>query len=352
MQFHTPFTQRYDVPIPIIQAPMAGGITTPKLVGTVSKLGALGSIGGGYLPPRQLKKVIRKSRRRARKKPFQVNLFIPEYPQVSLERMQHVHHILHPFREELGLSEGDLPTEFAPNFEEQMEVVLKEKVPFFSFTFGALHPEWVHLLHEAGTVITGTATTVKEAKCLSELGVDMICLQGKEAGGHRATFLNRPEDGLLPLEELLASTLGNVEQPLIAAGGIMNGTDVLYYLRQGACAAQMGTAFLTTTESGAKYKRNLLTEKQTTLTRAFSGRLGRALVNAFTRWGEEHPFEIIDYPIQNALTQTIRKAAGKQYRSEFLSMWAGEKVEACRDITARELLESILQDIYDLVKEP
>ena len=229
-----------------------------------------------------------------------------------------------------------------PDFEEQLAVILEERVAVFSFTFGVPTPDQMETLKQHGIITMGTATHLLEAIVLEESGVDMIIAQGMEAGGHRGTFLGGYDQGLVSTIALLPLSANHIKLPLIAAGGIMDGRGIAAALALGASGVQMGTAFLTCPESGAhpKYKELLhqSTEITTTLTRAFSGKLARGLRNRFTDTLEAVQTELPDYPIQNALTQDIRQAAATQNRPEFMSLWAGQGCPLCQDKPAATLI--------------
>lgn len=319
---------RLGIEHPIIQAPMAGGPSTPGLVAAVSSAGALGSFAGGYLSPDAIRAAVREIRRLT-ERPFALNLFVPEPAarQVGAEEIARANEALRPFREELGLPPPPgLPS--PPHFPDQLAVALEEKVPVFSFTFGSLPAEEVRRLRAAGILVVGTATNLKEGRILEDAGVDAVVAQGSEAGGHRGTFAGPSEEGLIGTMALVPQLAGRLRVPVIAAGGIMDGRGIVAALALGAQAAQMGTAFLAAAESGAhpRHKEALLhpaEEDRTALTRAFTGRLARGVRNRFMVEMERRG-AILPYPAQGMLTQDIRQAAARAERAEFLSLWAGQ----------------------------
>ncbi len=354
MRFHTLLTERFGIPIPIALSPLPNGISSPELVGAASKNGMLGILDGSDLSPKALRKAIRKVRRRGRKRPFGVHLNIPEFPNVSSDRMAHTYRLLTPFCEKLGLTSNSLPEVITPLFEEQMLVILKERVPFFSFSNGALHPEWVKLLRGSGTVLMGTATSVAEAHYLEEIGLHMIRMQGREASGVRGDFLQDSNEDALTLKELLLETMSAVSVPLIVEGGIMTGSEVLDFLNAGAAGVSMGTAFLAAKESGAPaaHKKMLLQqgeEDNTVLSTVFTGRIGRVLPNKLTDWAEHHPFEILEHPMQKCLMLPILEAAKSQDLLDYLPLWSNGRSHLCREGKMRDLIENILTAIYDIV---
>jgi nitronate monooxygenase len=225
-------------------------------------------------------------------------------------------------------------------------VVLEERVPVFSFTFGALEGPHVSALKEAGSIVIGTATTVREGLALEESGVDAVVGQGSEAGGHRGTFIGDFEDALVGTMALVPQLADSASIPVVAAGGIMNGRGLAAALVLGAEGAQMGTAFLPCPESGIhpKYKEAVLRaeSEETALTRAFSGKPARGIRNRFLT--EMEGTEVPSYPVQNAYTRDIRAAAAKEDRIEFMSLWAGQASRLGRAVPAAELVEGVAQE--------
>ncbi len=221
-------------------------------------------------------------------------------------------------------------------------MVIEERVPVFSFTFGSLAPDLVGRLKENGTKVVGTATTVREGLRLEEDGVDVVVAQGSEAGGHRGTFLGDFGDALIGTMALVPQMVDALSVPVVAAGGIMDGRGLAAALVLGAGAAQMGTAFLACEESGAhpEFKRAVLeaTEDETEITRAFSGRAARGIKNRFMTEVGANEEALAPFPVQNALTRDIRAAAQKQDRPEFMSLWAGQASRLARRTKATDLV--------------
>lgn len=350
------FTRRLGLGLPLVQAPMGGGPTTPALVAAVCEAGGLGSIAGGYLSPAQIRAEIAEVRRLTRK-PFAVNLFVPEREAVDRpgkldpRLLETSRAALRPLRDELGLPEPALPARFAEEFDEQLAVVVEERVAVFSFTFGIPAAAALAACKRAGIAVCGTATTVAEAVALADAGADFVNTQGFEAGAHRGSFL-------LPAEQSLVGTLALVPQaadalaprgiPVLAAGGIMDGRGVAAVLALGAQAAVLGTAFLRTPESGANaaYRAALAGARDdaTALTRAFSGKAARGLRNRFLDGLAGVDGRLPPYPAQNALTRDIRAAAAKAGKSDYLSLWAGQGAPLGRELPAGELVAQLARE--------
>ena len=347
-------TEALGIKSPVVQAPMAGGPTTPELVAAVSNAGGLGSLGAAYLPPETLREQVREIRRLT-EEPFGVNLFVPSPFEADPERIRRANTLLKPYRRELGIEAPEKFSSFEESFNDQLELVIEERVAVFSFTFGFLGPELVRRLKENDTTVIGTATTVREGLRLEEDGVHMVVAQGSEAGGHRGTFLSDFKDGLIGTMALVPQMVDALSIPVIASGGIMEGRGLAAALVLGAEAVQMGTAFLACEESGAhpEFKRAVLkaTEDETTITRAFSGRAARGIKNRFLIEVGEHEEELPPFPVQNTLTKDVRAAAQRQDRPEFMSLWAGQGVRLARPVNAAELVGSMVEEAETTLRE-
>lgn len=348
MWSRTKISQLLGIQYPIIQAPMAGGITTPALIAAVSNAGGLGSLGAGYMPPELLYEAIRDVKALTNR-PFAVNLFVPEQHQVTFEQMKKAQNAIQASCHELGIHIDPVTAPYSPDFAAQMDVILSEQVPVFSFVFGLLPSRWINLLKKNQTCIIGTATTLAEALLLQEQNIDALVFQGAEAGGHRGSFLTPAEDALIKLFDLISSLKGQIKIPIVAAGGIMDGKKIHKMMQLGASGVQMGTAFLSCPESGAypEYKKALLDKSmgETILTRSFSGKLARGIANKFTIRMDAYKDTILDYPIQNALTTTMRKTASSLHCIDFLSLWAGEQYMLSRGMGVNELITQLIDEV-------
>jgi nitronate monooxygenase len=345
---NTPLARKLSIRYPIIGAPMAGGATTPELVAAISNAGGLGSLGAGYMQPEQIKKAIRKIKQLTNK-PFAVNLFIPCDYRVTPQEIQLACTALNQSSTELKTTISACDYHDPPSYDEQLGVIIEEYVPIFSFTFGIPSTKDISRLKNNDILLIGTATTLTEALLLEENRIDMIVAQGYEAGGHRGTFLGIEEDALIGLISLVPQLADCINIPIIASGGIMDGKAIAASFSLGGSGVQMGTAFLTCLESGIhpKYKKTLLSQVKdnTVLTRAFSGKLARGIQNLFTKRMAHHLDTITDYPIQNSLTQKIRQKAKSLHSSDFMSMWAGQSAHLCKEVKAKELLKSLVDEL-------
>jgi len=339
----------------IIQAPMAGGTTTPELVAAVSNAGGLGSIGAAYLTPAQITEAIA-TVRRLTDRPFGVNLFVaPSAPDPGAWDSGPMLSFLSPHYAAVGLPPPEVPGSFAPDPEAQWAAVLAERVPVFSFTFGVPDRALIAAFQAGGTRVFGSATTVAEARILAEAGVDGVVAQGSEAGAHRATFAAGFEESLVGTLALIPQVVDAVDVPVVASGGIMDGRGIVAAEALGAAGVQLGTAFLTTDEAGTSpaYRNALLRARddQTVITRAFSGRPARGIVNAFIeQMSAPDAPEPLPFPVQNALTGPMRRAAAQQDDAERLALWAGQGVALARTIGAGELVARLVEERERVVR--
>jgi nitronate monooxygenase len=199
-------------------------------------------------------------------------------------------------------------------------------------------------------VVIGNATSVAEARAWAQRGADAICVQGVEAGGHRGSFLHAPEEAMVGLFALVPLVARAVEIPVIAAGGIMDGRGILAAEVLGAAASQLGTAFLGCPEAAAApaWKRDLphVEEHRVVSIRSFSGRAARGVRNHYVTAMEPLAAELPDYPVLNALTAPLRRAAAKAGRGDLLSEWCGQGAAMLRTLPAAELVAQLM-DEYD-----
>jgi len=341
------FLSRLGIEHPILLAPMAGSGGTPELAAAVSNAGGQGAWGGAYANPDEIAAAIRRIRQLT-SRPFNINLFVGGYdsdrkvdPQPMLDIMRQAH-------ARLGLPPPVLPPVPANPFDEQFAAVLEERPPVFSFTFGMPSSEQIAMLKKRGIAVSGTATTVDEARRLAQAGVDAIVAQGAKAGAHRGSFAAPFEDSMIPVATLVRDICASVALPVIASGGIMDGRDVAAAMKLGAAAVQLGTAFLPCPESGAHavYKRALLEAKRdaTVITRAYSGRPARGIANTFIAMVAGNEQAILPFRQQNDLTRPMRNAAGRLGDAGYISLWAGQGVARSRVMPAAELVRTLVDE--------
>jgi nitronate monooxygenase len=405
----TPLTDLLNIRLPVIQAPMSP-ITTAALVAAVSNAGGLGSIAAARMSPQQLQAEIREVQRLTRL-PFAVNLFVPKrtdpYFEHDTQRSRHV--LLHRVQRGMYGDDASAPPLPSPPpqwtaaafdasvaaFEQQAETLLQAGAPVFSWTFGIPSVAILQDCRRRGVRTVGTATTPLEGWTLAETGlVDAIVAQGSEAGGHRGSFLgndlhtaSRSSIGLFSLLQLLSRVVPP-SIPIIAAGGVMDGRGLLSALLLGASGAQLGTRFMTATESttlpdahrqlllrpgrpqdigdGAegeaeqekRWRRRHLAESYSTtvLTRVFSGRAARGfrnnMVAAFdNEQGEEAGGAVLPWQVQASQVQPYAKAAAERGDARWMQLWAGQSYPLCSEQPAAEIVAQIMHEAQHAMQE-
>ncbi|MEV5109122.1 nitronate monooxygenase [Bacillus sp. LBA3-1-1.1] len=354
MMFTSRVTEILQVKNPIIQAGMAGAITTPELVASVSNGGGVGTLGAGYMSPEQIREAIYKIRELT-DKPFGVNLLVTKEVKIEEEKVKEANVLLGAVNRELGI-EGEQSPKLPKSYKAQLQVLLEEKVPVVSFAFQTLEKEEIDELKRRGIKVIGTATHVAEAKVLAELGVDIIVGQGSEAGGHRGTFIGKERDAMIGTFALIPQLVAAVPHiPIVAAGGVMNGQGLVAAFTLGAEAVQMGSAFLTSEESITHdaYKEAVLqsTDTSTTVTRAFSGKYARGIRNEFIEKHEGKEEGLPMYPVQNVLTSKIRQEAAKQNKGEYMSLWAGQASALARIEPAQHVVKRVMNEAENVIEQ-
>ena len=219
------FAARLGVAFPIVQAPMAGGPTTPALVAAVCEAGALGSIGAAMLGPAAIAEACAATRERTAR-PFLVNLFVLPPASPSPGELVRALPRLAPFHDELGLAPPAIPNAWGEDLEAQVDAVLAARPAVVGTHFGPPPPRLLAGCRARGILVVSTATTPDEARALEAAGVDAVVAQGAEAGGHRGTFLRPVEESLFGTMALVPAVVDAVRIPVIAAGGIMDGRGV------------------------------------------------------------------------------------------------------------------------------
>jgi nitronate monooxygenase len=329
---------------PIVQAPMGGGPSTPALAAAVSAAGGLGFLAAGYLAPERVREDIREVRAQT-ERPFGVNLFVPSGPQTAGTAVERYAALLRPEAERYGAPLGE-PRHDDDDFDEKLAVLAEERVPVVSFTFGCPEESVVERLHGAGIAVWPTVTTPAEAVLAERASADALVVQGVEAGGHRGSFDDAaPGDlGLLALLQLVA---GEVELPLVAAGGVATGHAVAAALAAGASAAAIGTAFMLTPEAGTSpaHRGAISSDARTALTRAFTGRTARGVVNRFMReHGSDAPSA---YPEVHNLTAPVRAAARDRGDPDGFHLWAGQAHSLADEVPAAQLVARLAEEAQD-----
>lgn len=361
-----------DLKIPVIQAPMAGGVCTPALVAAVARAGGVGSFGFAYSTPQKIAEDLIAARalmsngsssgnadnggnvspsREARSSAINANFFVfnpvalPEsdVQQGAINALQNI-----PVSKHVFDTPPEIPSApFYPDLHEQIAPVWQHKPDILTFHFGIPDASIVEHAHALGIAVGMTATCVTEAIAIEAAGADFIVAQGIEAGGHRGIFDVSANDNELSTIELTRQLVKQISVPVVAAGAIMDGTDIRAMLNAGASAAQMGTAFLCCEESGATpaHKDFLVhqTQRGSVMTRGFSGRPARGIRNAFIDHMQDQA--VLPFPIQNTFTGGMRKWAAQTNNGEYQSLWAGTEYHRARNMPAGRLLDALMSEL-------
>ena len=328
---------------PIVQAPLGGGPSTPELAAAVSDAGGLGFLAGGYLTAEALGQQI-SSARKLTSELFAVNLFCLHESEVDRVAIERFARRLEREAHKRGVQLGE-PRYEDDFWDEKLELVLTEGIEIVSFTFGCPSAATVSQLHDAGSAVWVTVTDPREVATAVHAGADALVVQGLEAGGHRGSFVDRDGVGEIGLLALLRLVRARTDLPLVAAGGIADGAGAAGALAAGASAAALGTAFMLCPEAGTSepHREALRGGGRTRLTRAFTGRRARGIVNRFmSDYDREAPSA---YPHVHHLTQPLRKAAREAGDAEAINLWAGQAYSLTRELPARELVEELSAEI-------
>jgi nitronate monooxygenase len=321
---------------------MAGGPSTPALAAAVGQAGGLGFLAAGYKDPDAVAQDIA-ALRATGEAPFGVNVFSPPGDEAPAERVAAYARSLAGDAERLGVALG------TPRFDDdayraKLDLIVRDRVPVVSFTFGCPARDTVAELHAHDIAVWVTVTDPTEAVEATDAGADALIAQGTEAGGHRGYFRDdgrHEEYGVLALLRLLRA---QIEVPIIATGGLMDGPAIAAVLVAGAAAAQLGSALMLTPEAGtsAPHRARLAIAGPTRLTRAFSGRTARGIVNRFM---EEHDADAPRaYPQVHHLTSPLRAAARATGDADAVNLWAGQGHAQARAEPAGVLVRRLAAD--------
>jgi nitronate monooxygenase len=319
----------------VIVAPMAGGPSTPQLASAGTNAGGLGFLAAGYRTPVALRADVERVRELTGK-PFGVNLFLLTETSADPEGLAGYARRLEPEALRYSVELGE-PRFEDDAFAEKLELVLDARPAVVSFTFGCPPAALVERLHEHGVAVWVTVTEVEEAVAGAAAGADALVVQGVEAGGHRASFEDADGRGELALLPLLALVGRAVDLPLVASGGIADGRGLAAVLAAGAHAGQIGTAFLRCHEAATidAHRAALARPGRTALTRAFTGRRARGIVNRFM---VEHDDAPAAYPHLHHLTSPVRAAARTAGDADSINLWAGQAYPLAEEAPAGELV--------------
>jgi nitronate monooxygenase len=332
-----------DRDIPIVQAPLSGGPSTPELAAAVTNAGGLGFLATGYLSAAEL------ADRRHRVDeltggPFGVNVFVPG-PAGDTARVRQFATEIDADVAGTGARLGE-PRHDDDDWDAKVDYLMGAPVPVVSFTFGIPGRDVIAGLRARGTEAWVTVTSLDEALRATAAGADLLVLQGYEAGGHRGGTSDAPEDavGLIALTQLITA---RVATPVVAAGGIATGQAIAAVLCLGARGAALGTAFLDCPEAATApvHRAALHDDTPTRLTRAFSGRTARGIENGFLR--AHSGSAPAAYPEVHHLTSPMRKAARQAGLADYVNLWAGQAYPLTSTAPAADLV----RDLWEQAQE-
>lgn len=327
-----------DLEVPIVLAPLAGGPATVELAVAVADAGGLGFLASGYSSTEAVRDQIEAFRARSAR-PLGVNVFTA--PQRAADPAAYTSYLaaIGAEAEGAGVVLGE-PRFDEDEFAEKVALLAQARPEVASFVFGCPDEEVIERLRSVEITVLVTVTTPDEARQAAAAGADGLVVQGYEAGGHRGSAVNedQPAYGLLALLQLAgeATTL-----PLIAAGGIATGRGLAAALSAGALAAQIGTAFLLCPEAGTAdvHRAAVASGKPTAVTRAFTGKPARGILNRFmSEYGENAPPA---YPEIHYATAPLRAAARRRGDPDLVNLWAGQAHELARAEPAADVVRRL-----------
>lgn len=340
-----------DLDIPLVGAPMAGGVSTPELVAAVSATGGLGMLGAGYYTVEKLAEHVREVRTLLGKNPapFGVNLFSPQQIQGedAARQLNSYRQVLAPLGRQYGIDTLHQEITIANHFSALVDWLVEHPVPVVTFTFGLPPQQTIQRLQAVGSAVGVSVTNALAAQTAEQAGANFLCVQGPLAGGHQSTFSIEEEPNELPLDRLIASMRQATALPFCAGGGVSKASDFSKILELGAQAVQVGTLLLLAHEAGtpAVYRRGLQESSytQTTLTRSFTGRPARAVRNEFVERFDSYAPAV--YPEIHYLTAPLRAAAKTAQNHQHINLWAGSGYHAATSNNAAQIIKDLSRTV-------
>ena len=335
----TAFCKLLGIRHPIVQSGMSR-VAGPELVAAVSNAGGLGILAALRLEPDDLRAQIRHIRELT-PMPFGVNLWLhpgvvaPVAPEtIDPRALSGAQQKLNEMRARLGLpASSALPARFPELVARNFDVIVEERVAVWSIGLGNPPAEMVARCRERAVRVMAMVTNVDDARAVADRGVDVIVAQGTEAGGHRSNWTSAPreEAGTFVIVPKIADA---VAQPVLAAGGIVDGRGLVAALALGASGVMLGTRFIATRESIAPefFKQSVLKAGpgETAVSAAFTGLPMRVLRNAFSAEYGDAP--VLPPMLQSGAAEDIFRAAAARADARYAPMPAGESAGLIDDL--------------------
>ena len=351
--YNNDLSKALNIKYPIIQAPMASAASV-ELASEVSNAGGLGSLGLSYhkieniLP--DYKKILSKTNHSVN-----LNFFTHKEPTNNDIKNKKFKDNIVQYYQEYSIDKIPDITSTCETFNSKhLELLLQMNPKIVSFHFGLPKDKFIKRIKHQGIYIISSATTVEEAKILESSGADAIIAQGYEAGGHRGTFESSYKEGEIGLFSLLPQIVDNVSLPVIAAGGIADGRGIAATFMLGAQGVQLGTAFLSCPEASVhplwKNALNNSGDRETRISSAFTGRPARGIVNRLLKEMDGKEEIIPDFPKVGSIIKPLANIAAKEGDESFLSLWAGQSAPMNRNMTAKLLVESLIEETSSILK--
>ncbi len=372
--FESELTDRYNVEYPIMNAGM-GQVALGDLAGAVASEGGIGVVGATGMDADDLRRELDTFYEWAPDGSLVVDLLFPIRGAESKEDVPKPNYIPAPvntIEEELEQQGIDVPDvgELDPenalvpimeNARQLMDVAEEYNADALATAVGA--PEWViEQAHDSGMDVIALAGLPRHAIYAYEAGADLVVADGTEGGGH---------SGPIGTLDLIPMVQDVVDLPVIAAGGISRGSQILSTISCGAVGVWIGTRFIPTRESDAlhEHKRRIVQSKGNATIRSelADGMYMRNLRNRFTEVWEEHLDEIMDFPEQAVVNAPAQVAIGEALRNGEISeevaadyqfMPAGQGIALVDEtekfpsatLVVRELVEQT-EEAYDTLTE-